>query len=105
MSDTMPKIKSFPSSLERRLQTAGKKTFVDMYPFRYDYAEMEKFLRSVRYSNKKKKNKPYAPQSIERKTGAMRWITGNGLEKDALRKVIKSTRVPTKVREKAKSFL
>ena len=76
-----------------------------MYPFRSDYAKMEKFLRSVRYSNKKKKNKPYTPNSIERKKGAMRWITEKGLERDALRNITKSTHVPTEVREKAKNFL
>lgn len=101
----LPKIKTFSSPLERMLQTVGKKTFVDMYPFRCDYAKMEKFLRSVRYSNKKKSNKPYTPNSIERKIDAMRWITENGLEKDALNNIAKSTHVPSDVREKAKSFI
>lgn len=101
----LPKIKTFSSPLERMLQTVGKKTFVDMYPFRYDYAKMEKFLRSVRYSNKKKANRPYTPNSIERKIDAMRWITGNGYEKDALKNITKSKHVPSAVREKAKSFI
>ena len=99
------KIKSFSSPLERMLQTVGKKTFVDMYPFRYEDAKMEKCLRSVRYSNKKKTNRAYTPNSIERKKDAMHWITGNGLEKDALRNIAKSTHVPSDVREKAKNLL
>ena len=105
MVNKLPKIKTPLSPLERNLKTVGKKTFVDMYPFRYDYAKMDKFLKSVRYSNKNKKNKPYTPNSIERKIDAMRWITENGLEKDALRNIIKSTHVSPAVREKAKGFI
>lgn len=105
MVNKLPKIKKFMSPLERNLKTVGKKTFVDMYPIRHDYAKMVQFLNVARYSNKKKSNKPYTANSIGRKKGAMRWITENGLENDALLNISKSKHVPFDIRERAKKLL
>lgn len=72
---------------------------------RYNYAGMLRFLRSARYSNKKRSNKPYAPKSIEKKVETMRKIVEDGLDKEALLNISKSKHVPSDVREKAKGFL
>lgn len=97
----MIKIKSFVSLIERNIRTVGKKTFIDLFPVRYNSIKMSQILKTMTYSNRKMTNKLYSQNGISYKKNAMLWLIRNNCEKDVLRKIMTSKRVSQNIKNQA----
>ena len=98
------KVKKVIPPMERKLRTVGMKTFVALFPVRYDLIQISQTLKATTYSNRKVTNKLYSQNGINYKKNAMLWLTENNCEKSVLKKIIASKRVPQNIKSQARIY-